>query len=133
MPSTMSEKRYLTILLLIAAASLWMRAGFPVSVVTPSPNDDQLFVQMARSLAEGRWLGGYTNVTLVKGMFYPIFIAVSFFAGIPLKIAEQAAYLGASALTAEIVRRRANNRPLGVTLFIFLAFTQSFGLPASLG
>src|SRR5205823_6594305 len=115
-------KSYYVILLLIAAFSIWLRAGFPVRAMPYMRHDDVLFIRLARYLEAGRWLGPYDNLTLAKGMFYPLFIAIAFWISVPLKIAEQLAYLGACALTAGMVRRRVGNRYLSLILFAFLAF-----------
>ncbi len=113
---------YYVALLLIAAISIWMRKGFP-AYLRPNMNyDDGLFLQMAQYLRAGDWLGPYDKHTLAKGMFYPLFIGAASFAAIPLKIAEQAAYLAASALTAGLVRRRAGNNLSALVLFGLLAF-----------
>jgi hypothetical protein len=108
--------------LLIAAISLWLRSGFPVAALGAAAADDGLFIRLARSLAEGRWLGPYDNLTLAKGMFYPLFIAASAMLAIPLTLAEQAVYLATSAMVAAFVGRRTGNPWLGLAMFALLAF-----------
>src|SRR5205085_7219714 len=71
---------------LVALASLWMRGGMPIHVFE-SGADDYLFIKLAAYLKNGEWLGPYDSMTLVKGMAYPGFIALSHLAGIPLKLA----------------------------------------------
>ncbi len=88
--------------------------------------DDALFIRIAHSLASGGWLGPYDNLTLAKGMFYPLFIAMSAWAAIPLKMAEHLVYLGAAALCAAYVRRRSGSVWLGTALFVLLAFNPVF-------
>ena len=56
-------------------------------------------MRLAASLIQGQWLGIYDNLTLAKGAFYPIWIAVSFWLGIPLVLAQQLLY-AAACLTA---------------------------------
>ena len=89
----MSSKRYWLISLLIAACSLWIRSGFALTAMPVYKHDDELFVRLAHYLAAGQWLGPYDNLTLAKGTFYPMFIAASFWASVPLKIAEHLLYL----------------------------------------
>jgi hypothetical protein len=103
---------------MIALFSLWLRTGFPVHAIPAARADDALFVALARHLVAGHWLGPFNNTTLVKGMFYPLFIAGAFAAGVPLKIAEQAVYLAAAALIAGLVRRL----PAGRSWFAALVF-----------
>jgi hypothetical protein len=61
-------------------------------------------------------------MTLAKGMFYPLFIVMAFALSIPLKIAEQLAYLGASSITAFMITRAAGRRWIGLLMFTGLAF-----------
>lgn len=114
--------KYYAAVLVIAAISIWMRKGFPVHLLPDSPHDDALFLRMARSLKAGDWLGPYGRFTLSKGMIYPSFIWAASVASIPLKIAEQTAYLATSALIAGLVRRRVGNNSLALVLFGLLAF-----------
>jgi hypothetical protein len=109
-------------LLLISAFSLWLRTGFPVTAIAYARHDDALFVRLARFLESGHWLGPYDNLTLAKGMLYPLFVALSFWTSVPLKIAEQVVYLLASLLTANVVRHYARSDRLSLVLFGFLAF-----------
>src|ERR1700730_7191299 len=120
--NSMSSKAYYVVLLLIAAFSIWIRTGFLVFAMPYMLHDDALFIRLARSLEAGQWLGPYDNLTLAKGMFYPLFIVIAFWTSLPLKIAEQSVYLVVSALTAGVVRHRARNSRLSLILFALLAF-----------
>ena len=53
--------------------------------ISPRPNyrtDDQLLAMMARNLLKGKWLGEYGYGTLMKGSFYPMFLAAAHLSGI---------------------------------------------------
>lgn len=108
--------------LVIALASLWMRTGFPIYALAAAAADDALFIRIAHHLAARQWLGPYDQLTLVKGMMYPLFIAASMFAAIPLKLAEQAVWLAVSGGVAVLVVRWTRRRWLGTALFAALAF-----------
>ena len=108
--------------LAITCSSLWLRTQFPVYVLADAGHDDALFFQLAYNLSNGLWLGPYGPLTHAKGMFYPLFIAVSSSAGIPLKIAEQIVYLAASGLIAWLVDSLTGRRSLAVVLYAVLAF-----------
>ena len=109
--------------LALAAFSIWMRAGFPVYAIH-AIFDDALFVHLARRLVDGEWLGRFDNETLVKGAFYPFFIDVAYLLRIPLKIAEQIAYIPAAFLVSSLLmRKHAGFRQtpiLGVVMFAAL-------------
>ncbi len=118
----MRDKVFWPVLIAISALSLWMRTGFPAFDLGNSPYDDTLFIKLAGHLGSGRWLGPYDQLTLAKGMFYPLFILVAFITSIPLKVAEQAVYLAACVLVAKYVFDRTNRRWIAVLLFAALAF-----------
>lgn len=61
-------------------------------------HDDQLFLKLARSIADGQWLGAYDQLTLAKGAVYPVFVAANHYLGLPLRLTEQLLYVGACAL-----------------------------------
>lgn len=105
----------------IVIVSLWMRTGFPIQAIASAGIDDQLFIRQARYLEAGQWLGPFDKLTLVKGMFYPLFVLVSYFFAIPLNIAEQAVYLAASALAGRFALRVTGDRRLALLLFALLA------------
>jgi hypothetical protein len=117
-----NSKRYWISLLVVAAFSLWLRTGFPVYALGYARHDDMLFVQIARHLEAGQWLGPYDDLTLAKGMFYPMFMVWSHWAAVPLKVAEQLVYLVVAAVTAGVVRRRTGGNRLAFVLFILFAF-----------
>jgi hypothetical protein len=117
-----SSKGYYVTLLLIAVLSIWIRSGFPLSAMPYMLHDDNLFIRTARYLEAGQWLGPYDNLTLAKGMFYPLFIVIAFWASVPLKIAEQIVYLLASVLTAGMVRRQVGNTRLSLILFALVSW-----------
>jgi hypothetical protein len=102
--------------LALALLSLWLRSAFPIQALPSAGDDDALFTGMAHTLLTGHWLGPYTDVTLVKGIGYPLFIAASFVAGIPLNLAEQLCAIGGAALAMRVVTR--TGRPwVGLALF----------------
>jgi hypothetical protein len=108
-------------LLMIAAFSLWLKAGMPAFAISNAGHDDLLFVRQAYALGSGNWLGPYNNLTHAKGMFYPLFVLLAFATNLPLKIAEQALYLGASGLTSWMIARLSRSHRLGLVCFVALA------------
>lgn len=62
----------------------------PIMAVPKGIHDDWIMVHLADTLRSGQWLGEYNDLTLTKGMFFPLFLAVCNFLNI--------SYLHASAL-----------------------------------
>ncbi len=101
-----------TILLTVVAVfSVWMRAGFPVSGIRMSEDDDVLFLRLAHWISQGQWLGPFNDLTLVKGPVYPLFIAAAGILHVPLKLAEQVCIIAASGMLCRwIATREVNGR-----------------------
>ncbi len=57
--------------------------------------DDHTFLNLAHSLARGRWLGDYNQFTLIKGPFYSMWVAMIYRLGMPLLLAQQLFYIAA--------------------------------------
>ena len=121
-----APRRLALLWLCFALFSLWIRAGFPLVALGGAGADDALFIRLAGSLIRGQWLGRYDDLTLAKGMFYPLFIAATAFTAIPLKIAEHAVYLAIAWATASYVGRQSRSPWLGTVLFVALAFNPVF-------
>ena len=74
---------------LTATTSVLLKASAPIMLVNGAGLDDGLFLRLANSLSDGRWLGPFDTLTLVKGPAYPMFIAFTHLIGVPLKVGEQ--------------------------------------------
>lgn len=107
----------------IIVASCLLRMSSPIFVIGMAVQDDFLFVRLARHIVDGQWLGPFDNLTLVKGMGYPAFIALAFALGIPLKLAEHLLYLGGAGVMAWVVKRLTGDKLLALVLFGVLAFS----------
>lgn len=54
--------------------------------------DDQLMCEQANSIIEGKWLGEYNSKTLTKGVFTPLFIALTYTLNIPFLMGKEIFY-----------------------------------------
>ena len=104
-----------------AALSVVLRARAPMWLQSDFIVDYGLFGQLAGSLADGQWLGAFDGRNLVKGPSYSIFIFWSYWAHIPLMIAEQLLYLLAAAVMGTALGRLGHSRWLGGVTFAALA------------
>ena len=78
---------FLTAFGLGLAFKLWLIADDKRSAIY-APHDDFNFVEHARTILDGQWFGSYDQFTLIKGPFYPLFIALASDLSVPLRIAE---------------------------------------------
>jgi hypothetical protein len=107
---------------IVAAASALLyifAVGFgPLAVCADCRHDDGLFIDHGRWLAEGKWLGRFNSFTLAKGPGYPVFLAISFWLGVPVTFAHALFFCGALALFSWAVFRVSRSRLFGVGIFI---------------
>ncbi len=96
---------------LLTLAKLWLTRGQPICAIGSATHDDQLFIRLAESIARSEWLGPYDQLTLAKGPFYSVWIALTFLLGLPLGFAQQLLYAAACLLLvvalAPLVRSQA--------------------------
>ncbi len=109
---------------------LWL-VGAHSLMATHTPHDDFLFISQAHSLLSGQWLGEYDQLTLIKGPFYPLFIALAYLLNIPLLTAQQLLYALACLSFALAVRPLIKQDWLLLILFAVLLFNPfSYNYPA---
>lgn len=116
--------------LLCFGLKLWLVQAHPL-MATDTPHDDLLFVSQAHSLLGGNWLGEYNQLTLIKGQFYPIFIALGYLLGVPLLLFQQLLYGLAAVVVVWAVAPLVRNRWLLLLIFLVLVFNPfSYNYPA---
>ena len=91
-------RAWIWIALALTAFKLWLTAGQTLYAIGGATHDDRLFLNLAQALLHGHWLGPYDCLTLAKGPFYPMWVALVFVLGLPLLQAQQLAYAGACVL-----------------------------------
>ncbi len=88
----------------LAVVKLALLRAQPIYAIGNAIHDDQLFLKLARFIAEGQWLGPYDTLTLAKGPIYPAFVALNHYLGLPLRFTEELVYIGACALAVRALR-----------------------------
>ncbi len=101
---------------------LWLVSAQTVCAVGAAGHDDRLFLNLAQALLNGEWLGGYDRLTLAKGPMYPLWIAGTFLAHVPLFTAQHLLYGAMCALLVVALRPLAPNRWLRLLIFTLLLF-----------
>lgn len=100
----------------------WLVAAQPLNAIGPAGHDDRLFLDLADHILEGRWLGNYSQFTLMKGPMFSLWIAAVFKLGVPLPLANQGLYLAACGAMVGALRPLRRGRLGGVVLFAVLWF-----------
>ena len=95
--------------------------------VSNSPHDDLLYVQLARHIVDGEWLGPLHSMTLAKSCIYPVFIAFCIGSGIPYLMVLDILLCGTMYLCV-MAMRPCLNRSMGLILYVALIFNPAFFL-----
>lgn len=66
---------WLIIILLICIIKIYFTSVQDINTRTLAEYDDALMIKQANAILEGKWLGEYNCLTLVKGPFVPLTIA----------------------------------------------------------
>jgi len=110
------------VIVFASAAKLWLTACRTLDAIGWADYDDHWFLRKAISILDGRWLGPYNSLTLIKGAAYPLWIALVSRLGIPLLFAQQLLYafacLAVSLALAPSIRSSASR----VVLFVVVLF-----------
>lgn len=91
------------VLIFITVLRLWLSAAQMMRSVPLMGYDDMLFLVHAVNIAHGKWLGAYDQNTLVKGVFYPLFIAVNHYIGLPLLFTQQLLFVFACVVSIRAI------------------------------
>ncbi|MEM8805929.1 MAG: hypothetical protein AAGF01_07875 [Cyanobacteria bacterium P01_G01_bin.38] len=84
--------------------------------------DDRLFLNHAIAIAHGQWLGDYNSLTLAKGPFYSIFLAVNYYIGLPVLISQSLLYLGAGYLLIKALQNYVKQASVLLGIFCLYAW-----------
>lgn len=84
--------------------------------------DDQLMVELANNIINGRWLGEYNCLTLVKGVFFPLFIAFINKLHIPFLIGQELFYVLACIFVTFVMEEKIKNKNISIIIFLILLF-----------
>jgi hypothetical protein len=93
-----------------------------MAFITYATFDDAWYVNHAFSIANGQWLGNYSNFTLLHGMSYPLFIAVSNFLGISLPVAQFMLLVFSALVFIYAISPRIKKRSWLIVLFAMILF-----------
>lgn len=110
------------ILILSTCFKLWLVGAQHLTALGDAVLDDRLFINSAKALLSGKWLGPYDNAVLAKGPFYPMWIAMVSVLGMPLLLAQHLLYAAACALFVTAVRPLLEGVSEMITVFLILLF-----------
>ena len=80
------------IIILLILLKIYLISVQPIKYIPENKYDDALMLKQANSILQGKWLGEYNSLTLVKGPITPIFIAILNKLHIPFLIGQELLY-----------------------------------------
>ena len=86
------------------------------------PHDDLLFLRHADSLLQLNWLGEYNNLTLIKGIGYPLWVALSKLISVDLLLSQHFLYIISCLVFVLVVRPLIYSKAVIFFLLFFLIF-----------
>lgn len=108
--------------LTLTTLKLWLTAGQTLYALGWWLYDDLHFLTQASYLLRGEWLGPYDQLTLIKGPFFPAWIALAHLAGVPLLLSAQILYVAACWLLSLAVRPLLKRNLYTPIFYAFLLF-----------
>lgn len=114
--------RLIACFIILALLKLWLVGAQTVSAMGYFGHDDRLFLNLAKALLTHGWLGHYSHMTLIKGPFYPFWIAISFLLGIPLLLSQHLLYITACAAFVIALRPLLPQPKILLLVYVILLF-----------
>lgn len=121
-PITLKPSSFSIAVIGLFLVKLILVSAQPMTALTGMVHDDALFVRLAYSFGSGKWLGYYDSFTLIKGPVFPIFIALTNFAGIPLFLAQNLLFGFACLLLVKALAPLIQKSGWKIVLFAILLF-----------
>ncbi len=113
------------ILILATLFRIFLFSRMPIDGLGDTLYDDLLLLQHGESMAGGNWLGDYGNLTLVKGIMFPAFIAFCNKFFIPYLLGMGLLYTAAAVSFVLAVRHFITNRYVQAAVYLFLLYSPS--------
>ena len=99
-----------------------LAVSLPVYALADASFDDRLMVNLAYWIMNGQWLGTYNSNTFVKGVGFPVFLAITRFIGFSYLSAISLFYIVACLLTIVALRPVLKKTWQGIFLYGVLLF-----------
>lgn len=97
----------------------------PVGIFANAMHDDALFFHRGMDLLSGHWLGSFNNLTLAKGMGFPLILAINSFIGLPITLFLAILYLAASIFFIEKLKYFCDKKVVLMIIFSLILFHPS--------
>jgi len=112
---------YLIIFVLITL-QLALVMHLPITVRGDAGHDDGWFISNAINILRGNWLGSFNQMTLIKGVGYPIFLAFNFILGTPITLTTTVLNIFSCIFFVYVLKELGLPKLFSLCLLVFLLF-----------
>ena len=110
------------IIILLILLKIYLISVQPIKYIPENKYDDALMLKQANSILQGKWLGEYNSLTLVKGPITPIFIAILNKLHIPFLIGQELLYDVSCLFVIYTFSKTIKNKKILYIIFAILLF-----------
>ena len=90
----------------------------PINAKYTMKYDDQLMVNMTENIIQGKWLGEYNYLILIKGVFTPIFMAMMYLLKIPFLVGKEIFYGIACIIFTLIISKKIKSKIILTLIYL---------------
>jgi len=105
---------------LIVLAKNWLLEVVPFVARDGFRHDDSLFIRLAASIVDGKWLGEFDQYILIKGPIYPLWIAFNYYLGLDIIHTQDLLFLFACLVILKAISADVKNQAALLLIFVFL-------------
>ena len=116
------EKNWIIILIIPIVLRIFLSCRLPSFYLGNLRYDDRLMLNYSTYLIQGKYLGNYCDLALVKGIIYPIFLSVVRLINVPSTTALTLLYILACLFFINSMKKIINNKTILILIFIILLF-----------
>lgn len=117
------KKYWLLILLIILTIIRFLMSyNLPTFYIKNLGLDDYLMINLANNISTGNYLGNYSNLTLVKGFIFPIFLSISKYLNISYATSLTILYIFACLFFTNSLKGIIKNKKILILLYLILLF-----------
>lgn len=117
-----SDVIFIAIIIIFAILKLLLVSNLPILSEVTLGEDDALMIELANSITEGKWLGKFSTNTFLKGITFPVFLAVIYFLHIRYIFAVSVLYILSCIFFVWVISKIIKNKPVLLALYLALLF-----------
>lgn len=117
------EKLIIVTVILLSLFRIGLTLKLPLAIYTDQLYDDALLFKYAESILAGNWLGEYNNLTLVKGISYPIFIVLGQLLFMPYTLLLSVFNIGSAYLFVKAIEKVFKRKIFLPIIYIILIYS----------